>query len=175
MNARNTRHTFPPSVLSRIAQLPELPMIEIRALWKRLFGTGTPNHNRQFLERRIAYKLQLMEFRKIDRNLLDSNERRIKTLMETGKPHSRGNDCRPLAGSVLIRVYQDIEHRVLVEADGQYEYEGNRYASLSAIAQATPVMPTSPASAPRAGFRWPTTTTIPASPAATWSVRHSGA
>lgn len=135
MNARITRHTFPPSVLSQIAQLPELPMIEIRALWKRLFGVGAPNHNRQFLERRIAYKLQLMEFRKIDRNLLDSNERRIKALMETGKPHSRGKDCRPLAGSVLIRVYQDVEHRVLVEADGQYEYEGNRYASLSAIAR----------------------------------------
>jgi hypothetical protein len=135
MNARNTQYSFPPSVVSQIAQLPELPMTEIKALWKRLFGTETPNYNRQFLERRIAYKLQLIEFRKTDRNLLESNERRIKTLIETGKLRSREQDFRPLPGSVLIRIYQDIEHRVVVEADGQYEYEGSRYASLSAIAR----------------------------------------
>ena len=40
-----------------------------------------------------------------------------------------------LAGSVLIRHYQEVEHRVVVEADGQYEYEGSRYTSLSAIAR----------------------------------------
>ncbi|SFM13875.1 DUF2924 domain-containing protein [Nitrosomonas communis] len=135
MNARDTSYSFPPSVLSQIAQLPELPMIEIKALWKRIFGTDTPNHNRQFLERRLAHKLQLIEFRKTDRNLLDSNERRIKALIETGKLRSREKDYRLLPGSVLIRIYQDVEHRVVVEEDGQYEYEGSRYASLSAIAR----------------------------------------
>ena len=98
MNIRNARYTFPLSVVSRIVQLPELPMIEIKALWKRLFGTDTPNHNRQFLERRIAYKLQLIEFRKTDRNLLESNERRIKTLIETGRLRSREKDYRRLGG-----------------------------------------------------------------------------
>ena len=83
MNARNTPYSFPPSVLSQIAQLPELPMTEIKALWRRLFGTEIPNYNRQFLERRIAHKLQLIEFRKTNRNLLESNERRIKALMKT--------------------------------------------------------------------------------------------
>ena len=135
MNAHDTRYTFPPTVLAQIARLPQLPMIEIRALWKRLFGTDTPNHNRPFLERRIAYQLQLMEFRKTGRNLLESNERRIKTLIETGKLRSREKDYRPPAGSALMRVYQNVEHRVVVEADGQYEYEGRRYASLSAIAR----------------------------------------
>lgn len=135
MNARNTPYSFPPSVLSQIAQLPELPMIEIKALWKRLFGTEIPNYNRQFLERRIAHKLQLIEFRKTKRNLLESNERRIKALIETGKLRNREKDCRPLPGSELMRIYQDVEHRVVVEADGQYQYEGNRYASLSAIAR----------------------------------------
>lgn len=135
MNTRNIHYTFPPSVLSQIAQLPELPITEIKALWKRLFGTEIPNYNRQFLERRIAHKLQLIEFRKTNRNLLESNERRIKTLIETGRLRSREKDCRLLAGSILIRHYQDVEHRVVVETDGQYEYEGSRYASLSAIAR----------------------------------------
>lgn len=136
MNTRNTPYSFPPSVLSQIAQLPELPMTEIRALWKRLFGTEIPNHNRQFLERRIAHKLQLIEFRKTNRKLLESNERRINTLIETGKLRNREKDNRLLPGSELIRIYQDVEHRVVVVgADGQYEYEGSRYASLSAIAR----------------------------------------
>jgi hypothetical protein len=135
MNARNTPYSFPPSVLSQIAQLPQLPMSEIKVLWRRLFGNEIPNYNRQFLERRIAHKLQLIEFRKTNRSLLESNERRIKTLIETGKLRSREKDYRPLPGSELIRIYQDVEHRVMVEADGQYEYEGRRYASLSAIAR----------------------------------------
>ncbi len=135
MNTRNNPYSFPPSVLSQIAQLPKLPMTEIKVLWKRLFGTEIPNHNRQFLERRIAHKLQLIEFRKTNRNLLESNERRIKALIETGKLRSREKDYRPLPGSELIRLYQDVEHRVVVEADGQYQYEGSRYASLSAIAR----------------------------------------
>ena len=62
--------TAPPSVASQIARLPELPMPEIKALWQRLFGDDTPTHNRQFLERRIAYRLQEVEFRKTDGNLL---------------------------------------------------------------------------------------------------------
>ncbi|SFN14265.1 DUF2924 domain-containing protein [Nitrosomonas communis] len=135
MNAPHTPYAFPPSVLSQIAQLPSLPMIEIKVLWKQLFGNEIPNHNRQFLERRLAHKLQLIEFRKTNLNLLESNERRIQALIETGKLRSREKDYRPLAGSVLIRIYQDVEHRVMVEADGQYEYEGSRYASLSAIAR----------------------------------------
>ncbi|PTQ92582.1 Protein of unknown function (DUF2924) [Nitrosomonas nitrosa] len=133
MNARNTPYSFPPSVLSQIAQLPRLPMTEIKALWKRLFGTEIPNYNRQFLERRIAHKLQLIEFRKTNHRLLESNERRIKALIETGKLRSREKDYRPIPGSELIRIHKDVEHRVVVEADGQYQYEGSRYASLSAI------------------------------------------
>ena len=57
-NANTSNFTAPPSVASQIARLPELPMPEIKALWQRLFGDDTPTHNRQFLERRIAYRLQ---------------------------------------------------------------------------------------------------------------------
>ena len=68
--ANTDKFTAPPSMASQIARLPELPMPEIKALWQRLFGDDTPTHNRQFLERRIAYRLQEVEFRKTDGNLL---------------------------------------------------------------------------------------------------------
>lgn len=135
MNTRTSQFATPPSIVAQIVKLPHLDMTEIKALWKRLFGGDAPTHNRQFLERRIAYKLQIIEFRKVDRNLLESNKRRINTLIETGKLRKRDKDNRPMAGTVLTRLYQDIEHRVVVETDGQYEYDGRRFASLSAIAR----------------------------------------
>ncbi|QXP89205.1 DUF2924 domain-containing protein [Methylococcus capsulatus] len=125
----------PPSVVAKIAGLPDLSMDEIKALWRQLFGNENPTPNRQFLERRIAYKLQEIEFRKVDPNLLDRNKRRIKSLMETGKSRKLDRDIRLVPGTVLTREYQGVEHRVTVAQDGQYEFEGRRYPSLSMIAR----------------------------------------
>jgi hypothetical protein len=125
----------PPSVVARIAGLPDLSIEEMRALWRELFGSDNPTPNRHFLERRIAYKLQEIEFRKVDPNLLERNKRRIKSLMETGKARKLDRDIRLVPGTVLTREYQGIEHRVSVAQDGQYEFEGRRYPSLSMIAR----------------------------------------
>lgn len=135
MNQKATQFVTPPSIVTQITQLPSLDMQEIRVLWKRLFGGNTPTHNRAFLERRIAYQLQLIEFRKVDRNLLESNQRRIETLVRNGKLNQRSQDYRPPAGTVLTRLYQEVEHCVVVEANGQYAYQGRRYGSLSMIAR----------------------------------------
>ena len=125
----------PPSVVARIAGLPDLSMEEMRALWRELFGSENPTPNRQFMERRIAYKLQEIEFRKVDPNLLERNKRHIKALVETGKARKLDRDIRLMPGTVLTREYQGIEHRVTVAQDGQYEFEGRRYPSLSMIAR----------------------------------------
>ena len=125
----------PPSVVARIAGLPDISIEEMRALWRELFGNDNPTPNRQFMERRIAYKLQEIEFRKVDPNLLDRNKRRIKALMETGKARKLDRDIRLVPGTVLTREYQGVEHRVTVAQDGQYEFEGRRYPSLSMIAR----------------------------------------
>lgn len=127
--------TTPPSLTSQIARLPELSMQEIKVLWKRLCGGETPTHNRQFLERRIAYRLQEVEFRKVDANLLERNKRRIASLLKTGKVKKRDRDYRPAAGTVLTREYQGVEHRVIVTQDGQYDFQGRMYPSLSMIAR----------------------------------------
>ena len=124
-----------PSVAAQIARLPELPMAKIKALWQKLVGGDTPTHNRQFLERRIAYRLQEAEFRKVDANLLDRNQRRIASLVETGKVKKRDRDYRPAAGTVLTREYKGVECRVIATADGQYDFQGRMFPSLSMIAR----------------------------------------
>ncbi|MGC1954063.1 MAG: DUF2924 domain-containing protein [Gammaproteobacteria bacterium] len=135
MNTPTNRFTPPASITARIARLPQLPMAEIKALWRKLFDTDNPTHNRQFLERRIAYKLQENAFRKVDPQLLDRNARRIRALVETGKAPKRDRDIRLMPGTVLTREYRGIEHHVAVAQDGQYEYQGRRYPSLSMIAR----------------------------------------
>jgi hypothetical protein len=135
MNASTNRFTPPPSVTAQIARLPQLPMAEIKALWRKLYGRDNPTHNRQFLERRIAYKLQENAFRTVNPGLLERNARRIRALIETGKAPKRDRELRLVPGTVLTREYRGIEHHVAVAQDGQYEYQGRRYPSLSMIAR----------------------------------------
>jgi hypothetical protein len=136
MNTPTNRFTPPASVTAQIARLPQLPMAEIKALWRKLYGTDNPTHNRQFLERRIAYKLQENAFRTVDDSqLLERNARRIHALIESGKAPKRDRELRLVPGTVLTREYRGVEHHVAVTQDGQYEYQGRRYPSLSMIAR----------------------------------------
>ena len=135
MSQKTHHFVTPPSVVAQIAQLPTLDMTAIKVLWKRLFDGDTPTHNRQFLERRIAYRLQEIEFRKVDRNLIDRNNRRIKTIIETGQNKKRDRDHRPVAGTLLTREYKGVIHRVVSTPDGQYDFQGRMYPSLSMIAR----------------------------------------
>lgn len=134
MKAKNERPAMPQSVVQQVVQLPELLMPEIKALWRKLFRKDVPTHNRQFLERRIAYKLQEIEFYKTDRNLLERNKRRIDELIKKGKASVREAAYRPVPGTMLSRVYQGKEHNVIATQDGHYEFEGRPYESLSKIA-----------------------------------------
>ena len=135
MSHQTIPYITPPSVVAQIAQLPNLDMAAIKVLWSRLYGGDTPTHNRQFLERRIAYRLQEIEFRKIDRNLMDRNDRRIKTIIETGQNKKRDRDHRPVAGTLLTREYKGVIHKVVATPDGQYDFQGRMYPSLSMIAR----------------------------------------
>lgn len=126
---------MPKSLVAQVLQLPELPMPEIKALWQKLFNTEVPTHNRQFLEKRLAYRLQENEFRKVNPQLLENNQKQIDALIETGKLRKRDRDTRPDPGTVLCREYHGVEYHVTVTLDGQYEFQGRPYPSLSMIAR----------------------------------------
>jgi hypothetical protein len=62
----------PPSVVAQVASRPTLSMPEIKVLGHQLLGTEVPTRNRQFLERRLAYRPQEDACRKVDPGLLDA-------------------------------------------------------------------------------------------------------
>jgi Protein of unknown function (DUF2924) len=135
MTTTQSPYATPPSVLAQITALPDMSMSDIKALWRDLFGSDNPTHNRQFLERRIAFRLQEIEFRKIDRNMVDRNKRRIQAIMDSGQNKKLERDFHLMAGTILTREYQGKEFQVMVTVDGQYEFEGRPYSSLSRIAK----------------------------------------
>lgn len=131
----STPSTESRSIAAQIAALPDRPIADIRALWTRLFGTDPPNSNsRPIMERRIAYRLQETEFRKQDAAMLQRNQRHIANLIEKGRK-VRPREYAPVPGTVLVRRYRDEEHRVTVMLDGQFEYLGQPYGSLSQVAR----------------------------------------
>lgn len=125
----------PASVLAQIAQLPDCSIVDLKTLWLELHGSHPTNHNRAFLERRIAYRLQEKAFRKVAPALLERNAHRIDKLIATGKVSKTDRDFRPVPGTVITREYQGKAYRVTVGTEGQYEFEGRRYSTLSVIAR----------------------------------------
>ena len=122
------------SMAAQIAALADLPMPELWGLWDRHFRTRPLNPNRAFIESRIAYKLQEEAFG----GLSSETRRRLEAI---GAQHSqiqlraRPQEFRFAPGTVLLREWGNREHRVLVTAEGRFEYEGQSFKSLTAVAR----------------------------------------
>jgi hypothetical protein len=50
------------SIVARLAALKTTPTPDLRTLWQDLFETEPPRHNRRFLESRLAYRIQELEY-----------------------------------------------------------------------------------------------------------------
>ena len=123
------------SVLAEIARLADLPWVELKGQWVRLFGREPASSHRRYVERRIAHRLQERALAEdpAGKALLKRNRERIDVLI---KAHSHGAaDVLTRPGTELIRVYRGTEHVVRVLEQG-VEWKGQHYTSLTAVAQA---------------------------------------
>jgi hypothetical protein len=122
------------SVAAQVAALPSLPTKELWALWDRYHPRRPENPNRNYLESRIAYKLQEEAFGGL------SADTRLR-LANIGIRHSKIKERRKqrdiylAPGTVLVREWGDRDHKVSVTAEGTFEYEGRFFKSLSSVAR----------------------------------------
>jgi hypothetical protein len=126
----------PADVLGRLAALKTAATPALREQWRALFGAEPPPYNRRFLESRLAYRIQELAYGGLKPETLARLEA-LGEQLDGGKltvRRMRGDD-KPIAGTQLIRAYQGVEHVVTVTRAG-YEYGGQPYQSLSAIARA---------------------------------------
>ena len=124
------------TVLARLATLQTMPIAELKAQWRSLFGTEPPPFNRPYLQSRLAYRVQELAYG----GLKSETVARLEALGdELERERTEGRRPRyaerPIAGTRLIREYQGSRHTVTVTANG-FDWEGRPYQSLSAIARA---------------------------------------
>jgi hypothetical protein len=146
------------TVQQQIEELRNLPVSRLRERYADAFGESTTSGNRQWLFRRVAWRIQSLA----EGDLSERARRRAAELARdvdvrvrppsdgepaeavrtgtrlvtiTGRIASAGNDRLPAPGSVLRRAFKGADHEVTVLPQG-FEYEGKVYRSLSAVATA---------------------------------------
>lgn len=125
------------SVLAEIAGLSKLSGQELQHKWEELFETRPPSYNKSFLIKRITYRYQELVFGGITKEIKTQLNNYASHYVKNGNTRSDPTIFpeSPLIGTVMIREYRDIKHRVTVLHDG-FEYNGCRYKTLSAAARA---------------------------------------
>ena len=150
-------------ILKQLADLKTMPTEDLRKLWDTLHEPQSasepkakkadkmpaahrhlprpPRFNRQFLIKRLAYRIQELAFggleektrRRMDRLLDDEgyDDLGVKSRPKKSKP---GDSLLP--GTLLAREWQGERYEVIVGEDRSFEYRGIPYRSLSAVARA---------------------------------------
>jgi hypothetical protein len=138
-----------------VARLGQMTVSELRQRYAELFGEPTRTSHKEWLRKRLAWRLQVLAegdiserarrraaelARDADLRLSPPKQSDSKSAnsMEQLKvaTEPRANDQRlPAPGAVLVRQYKGRSIRVKVLADG-LEYQGRHFESLSAVAEA---------------------------------------
>lgn len=138
--------TEPRDFGAEIAQLRAMTVGELRARYGEVFGQAPRSRNKDYLWKRVAYRIQELA----EGGLSDRARRRAEELARDAdlrtRPHRpieapaptprQERDPRlPLAGAVLNRAWAGKEHVVEVLEKG-FVYNEHRFDSLSAVARA---------------------------------------
>jgi hypothetical protein len=141
------------SIAREAAALRRLTIAEMRARYAEVFGEPTNAHNRIWLVRRIAWRLQALA----EGDLSERARRRAEELangadLRLGPPRSKAveqvlseaatvaapsprDDRLPPPGTILVRPFRGQNLQVQILTDG-FAFESQVYRSLSAVARA---------------------------------------
>jgi Protein of unknown function (DUF2924) len=133
-----------------LASLEAMTVSELAEKYRALFGIPTRTRNKEYLRKHIAWRIQELAEGGLSPRALE----RIEQLAPQAPAHWQkrivqsdataghaptsavpSRDPRlPSVGTVLTRVYNGVEHKVTVLADG-FEYDGTCHRSLSRVAR----------------------------------------
>src|SRR5246127_4093489 len=122
-----------PEVDGEIARLVDRSSQELRRAWRRLYHTGPPlGLSRNLIIRGLADKLQQRAHGGPSRAL----QRHLRILTREFEKGAGSFDTGGVlkTGTSLVRRWRGHTHTVLVGEDG-FEYDGQRYRSLTVIAE----------------------------------------
>ena len=129
-------------VLQQLAELDTLSTKELKERWRILYGTEVPSYNRQFLLKRLAYRIQEIAYgglpddvrTRLNKLLDEEGYDEIAVKVADRSPPHRAPGDRPIPGTMLIREWDGERHEVTALQKG-FEYRGIPFRSLSAVAR----------------------------------------
>ncbi|MEX0678374.1 MAG: DUF2924 domain-containing protein [Pirellulales bacterium] len=141
------------NVGKELAALRRMSPGDLRSRYAEVFGETTNTHHKEWLIKRIIYRMQVLaegdlseRARQRASDLANDADLRRKAAKSTAATPDAGPRTRthrlptkgdrrlPLPGSVITRVYKKATLEVKVSPAG-FEYEGEIYKSLSAVAK----------------------------------------
>ena len=126
------------SVLRQMALLQSMTLEQLREKWLDLYGEKPPQYKKQFLIKRLAFRIQELFYGGLsdqakDHLRLVAKDDPVATVTRC-IPEERKSSEAILPGTRLVRIWNDRRYEVTVQVDG-YEYEGRTFRSLSAVAR----------------------------------------
>ncbi|MBL8822444.1 MAG: DUF2924 domain-containing protein [Planctomycetia bacterium] len=127
----------------KLASLPHLRVTDLRQMYAEVFGEPTNANNRDWLTKRLAWRLQAQAMGGLSeramaraKELAREEDLRVTPPPVATLPIPQQRDTRlPTPGAVITRTYKGVEHHVEVLADG-FIWNGNTYTTLTAVAKA---------------------------------------
>lgn len=148
----NERYARKTDITYQVAVLKRMTVTELRSRYLEVFGEQTRSGNKDFLWKRIAWRIQALaegdlteRARRRAEELANDADLRIRRPPDRPEPPGESttrpapitfsDDAGlPMPGTILTRQYKGQTIRVMVLNDG-FEYLGEVYRSLSAIAE----------------------------------------
>ena len=141
------------NVAKKVATLRHMTVSDLRDRYNDVFGEDTHVRNKQWLIKRIAWKLQANAEEDIsERARRLAHQIAMETDIRTSLPRVNrpattetletatttisppADDRIPLPGAALVKTYKGLSIQVMVRPNS-FEFEGTQYKSLTAIAR----------------------------------------
>ncbi len=129
------------TIVAEILALQKMSVAQLKEKWREVYGEEPRSHHRTFLWKRLARKIQEIEFGGLSEEAKMTKEFEAK--LSVGIPDAKKKAKRPsgirdkrlpMPGTIITRDYRGERVEVTVLEKG-FEYQGRLFRSLSAIAQ----------------------------------------
>ena len=138
------------NIASQVEELSDLTVNQLQEKWVEVWNEPCRSRNKDFLRKRIAWKIQANAYGGISQRALErARELADETLLKIRNPQlpipnggtsvqkpfvpSEGTNF-PMPGAIITREYNGKKLIVMVLDDG-FEFQGTKYKSLSAVAK----------------------------------------
>ena len=126
-----------PGVLRQLMVLAEMDRQALEDKWRDLYGTEPPRFKLSLLQRRLAFRIQELFYGGVETSVKEKLRKIAEEDMAAAKlirPKVE-RDGKIIPGTRLIREWNGQTYETIVRDDG-FEYNGQMYRSLTAIATA---------------------------------------